>query len=88
MLANLCEGMNRIGVATEASLADVSTVLEALAEGDLTKRMTEHHEGIFRQIGMTLNQTSTVLTLNAARMLSNGQLRRSCLMWRQRPKNM
>ncbi|WP_158214570.1 methyl-accepting chemotaxis protein [Phaeobacter sp. 22II1-1F12B] len=73
VLANLCEGMNRIGVATEASLADVSTVLEALAEGDLTKRMTEHHEGIFRQIGMTLNQTSTVLTRTIEQIAESGR---------------
>ena len=73
MLANLCEGMNRIGVATEASLADVSTVLEALAEGDLTKRMPEHHEGIFKQIGMTLNQTSTVLTRTIEQIAESGR---------------
>lgn len=62
LLAKLCEGINRIGATTEASLTDVRTVLEALAEGDLTKRMPERHEGIFKQIGNTLNETSTVLT--------------------------
>ena len=73
MLANLCEGMNRIGIATEASLADVSTVLEALAEGDLTQRMPEHHEGIFKRIGMTLNRTSTELTRTIEQIAESGR---------------
>jgi methyl-accepting chemotaxis protein len=62
VFAALCEGMNQIGTATEASLADVRQILEALATGDLSRRMPEHHEGIFQEIGKTLNTTSEVLT--------------------------
>lgn len=62
VFAALCDGMNQIGTATEASLADVRQILEALATGDLSRRMPEHHEGIFQEIGKTLNTTSEVLT--------------------------
>lgn len=62
VFAALCDGMNQIGSATEASLADVRLVLKALAQGDLTQRMPDHHEGIFQEIGKTLNQTSEILT--------------------------
>lgn len=62
VLGALCEGMNRIGEATEASLADVRHVLDALSAGDLSKRMPDHHEGIFDEIGTTLNETSEIIT--------------------------
>ncbi|MBU0781356.1 MAG: HAMP domain-containing protein [Alphaproteobacteria bacterium] len=74
VFATLCEGMNQIGSATEASLADVKLVLKALAEGDLTKRMPEHHEGIFLEIGRTLNQTSEVLTMIIEQIATSGHV--------------
>lgn len=62
IFATLSNGINRIGKSTEASLEDLSKVLEALAEGDLNKRMPETHEGIFNRIGKKLNETSNVVS--------------------------
>lgn len=62
IFVTLCEGINQIGSATEASLGDVSRVLKALADGDLTKRMPQQHQGIFQEIGNALNQTSEILS--------------------------
>ena len=65
--------MNRLGTATQSSLSDVSEVLEALASGDLTKRMPDHHEGIFAQIGKTLNETAEGLTSIMVQISKSGQ---------------
>ena len=74
VFAALCDGMNQIGTATEASLTDVRQVLEALATGDLSRRMPEHHEGIFQEIGKTLNTTSEVLTSIIEQIAASGRI--------------
>lgn len=73
VFAAFCDDMNRIGSATEASLADVRQVLEALAAGDLSQHMPEHHEGIFPEIGKTLNKKSETLTRIAEQITTSGR---------------
>ncbi|MEM6385623.1 MAG: nitrate- and nitrite sensing domain-containing protein [Pseudomonadota bacterium] len=58
VFAELCEGVNRIGEVTEAGLSEVTDVLEAIAHGDLSKRSSGKHEGIFAEICERLDETA------------------------------
>lgn len=48
--AELGNGVNSIGEVAQQGLGDVLAALDALAEGDLTKRMPEGQKGIFKEI--------------------------------------
>ncbi|MEO9652311.1 MAG: nitrate- and nitrite sensing domain-containing protein [Roseobacter sp.] len=62
VFADLCEGVNRIGEVTNGGLSELMGVLEALAVGDLSKRMSEEYEGVFLDIGRKINQTNEELS--------------------------
>lgn len=62
VLAEICDGMNRIGKAADLGLGAVRQALDRLAEGDLSHRMNEEFEGIFSEIAAAMNNTTESLS--------------------------
>jgi methyl-accepting chemotaxis protein len=60
-LLNLCEGVNNLVNLTGIALRDVATVLAAVAQGDLTKRITNPYSGLFDQLKGDVNKTADKL---------------------------
>jgi len=60
-LLNLCEGVNNLVALTGVALKDVAGVLAAVAEGDLTKRITNLYGGLFDQLKGDVNKTADKL---------------------------
>ncbi len=61
-MRNLAEAMNRLCDTTGAALDDVNRNLESIAEGDLTKRITNSYSGRFDDLKNRLNQTAEQLS--------------------------
>ncbi|MEM8572610.1 MAG: nitrate- and nitrite sensing domain-containing protein [Pseudomonadota bacterium] len=61
VLAELCDGVNRIGEVTETGLTDFMACLDAIAEGNLAHRMARTHQGIFAEISARLDRTTKEL---------------------------
>jgi methyl-accepting chemotaxis protein len=61
-LLNLCEGVNNLVHLTGVALKDVASVLGAVAQGDLTKRITGEYGGLFGQLKGDVNGTADKLT--------------------------
>ena len=61
IFAELCDGMNRIGIAANEGLGAVRTGLAHLAKGDLTYRMPVHFHGVFAEIAASVNTTAESL---------------------------
>ncbi len=61
VFAELCAGVNRIGEATEGVLSELIDVLDRIAAGDLSKPMSESHEGAFLEISQKINRTRSEL---------------------------
>ncbi|NZA26621.1 MCP four helix bundle domain-containing protein, partial [Luteimonas sp. SJ-92] len=53
----MVEGLNRLMQTTDGNLAEVSTVLKAIAEGDLTVRMDGEFRGVFARMRDDANAT-------------------------------
>ena len=60
--ANLSTGMNQLISTSEQGLSDVSEVLAAFAEGDLTRRMERDYQGLFGTVKDNVNSTAESLT--------------------------
>lgn len=60
--ANLSKGMNQLLDTSEQGLTDVSEVLAAFAEGDLTKRIERDYAGLFGKVKDNANTTADNLT--------------------------
>ncbi len=60
--ANLSIGMNDLLQTSEQGLSDVARVLGAVAQGDLTSRITRDYCGLFGQVKDSVNATSDNLT--------------------------
>ncbi|MEP2641236.1 MULTISPECIES: methyl-accepting chemotaxis protein [Roseobacteraceae] len=73
VFAELCEGVNRIGEVTEGGLSDLMRVLQALALGDLSMRMSGSHDGIFDDISRKINQTNEKLSVIMGQITSASQ---------------
>lgn len=73
VFATLSDGINQIGQSTESSLGDIREVLKALADGDLSQRAPSTHQGIFNDIGQTLNETSDVISGIVEQIALSGQ---------------
>jgi methyl-accepting chemotaxis protein len=56
--ANLGAGMNQLLDTSEQGLTDVSDVLAAFAEGDLTKRIEHEYSGLFGKVRDSANATA------------------------------
>ncbi|MEX0303237.1 MAG: methyl-accepting chemotaxis protein, partial [Leisingera sp.] len=57
----LSNGVNMIGEVAEKGLGDVLTVLDALAEGDLTQRMPTGQQGVFKDISAAIDNLACSL---------------------------
>ncbi|MGE5503591.1 MAG: methyl-accepting chemotaxis protein [Actinomycetota bacterium] len=60
-LLTLCDGINNLLAMTNTALSDVASVLGAVAEGDLTKRVTNNYEGVFNRLKGDVNTTASKL---------------------------
>ncbi len=60
-LLNLCEGVNNLVHLTGVALKDVASVLGAVAQGDLTQRITNPYSGLFDQLKGDVNKTAEKL---------------------------
>jgi methyl-accepting chemotaxis protein len=60
-LLNLCEGVNNLVHLTGIALKDVAGVLGAVAQGDLTRRITGDYAGVFGQLKGDVNLTADKL---------------------------
>jgi methyl-accepting chemotaxis protein len=58
----LCAGVNSLMETTGVIFADVGRVFGALAEGDLTQRITREYSGVFEDVKNNANTTSEKLT--------------------------
>ena len=63
----ISEGMNTLLDVSQKGLVDVSSVLEAFAEGDLTRRMVGTYQGLFGKVQQSANSTAD----NLARVLGD-----------------
>ena len=59
---NLSTGMNQLMDTSEQGLNDVSELLAAFAEGDLTKRIERDYQGLFGKVKDNANSTAENLT--------------------------
>ncbi len=60
--ATLTTGMNELMDTSEQGLTDVSDVLAAFAEGDLTRRIVREYDGLFGKVKDNANATADNLT--------------------------
>ncbi len=60
-LLNLCQGVNDLINLTGVALKDVAGVLSSVAQGDLTRRITNAYGGLFGQLKGDVNQTAEKL---------------------------
>ncbi len=60
-LLTLCEGVNNLVHLTGLALKDVASVLGAVAQGDLTRRITSAYDGVFGQLKGDVNTTADKL---------------------------
>jgi len=60
--ANLSNGMNQLVQTTEQGLSDVAQVLSAVADGDLTQRITRDYAGLFGKVRDNVNASAENLT--------------------------
>jgi methyl-accepting chemotaxis protein len=57
LVARLCEGVNTLLETTTVIFGDVSRVMSALSEGDLSQRITRDYAGVFGQVRDDANRT-------------------------------
>ncbi|MFC4698588.1 methyl-accepting chemotaxis protein [Glaciecola siphonariae] len=57
-LLTLAQGLNQLMKTTESGLNEVSNVLLAISEGDLTKRIDSHYQGTFNDLANYCNTTT------------------------------
>ncbi|HPW29184.1 MAG TPA: methyl-accepting chemotaxis protein [Rhodoferax sp.] len=60
--ANLSNGLNQLMDNSEHGLSDVAGLLEAFAQGDLTKRIESEYQGLFGKVKDSANTTADTLT--------------------------
>jgi len=59
--ATMSEGINRLTDTVEGAIGDIGRVLNALADGDLTQRITKDYQGAFNYLKEDVNTTSAKL---------------------------
>jgi methyl-accepting chemotaxis protein len=60
-MLNVSQGLNDFAATCEAGLNDVADMLEGMAAGDLTKRITNDYHGTFDQLKQNSNETAEKL---------------------------
>jgi methyl-accepting chemotaxis protein len=58
---DLSLALNKLSYTTSTSFNDVTRVADALADGDLSQRITEDYSGVFGQIKISINHTADSL---------------------------
>ncbi|AGX87922.1 methyl-accepting chemotaxis protein [Candidatus Symbiobacter mobilis] len=61
-LRKLSEGMNRLVAMSEQGLGDVARVLMAVAQGDLSQRITNAYQGLFGEVKDSVNRSNDNLS--------------------------
>ncbi len=61
-MLKIAEGLNSLTDTCERSLTDISRVLRAIADGDLTQRVNATYQGTFEQLKEGCNQTANKLS--------------------------
>ncbi len=61
--AQLCDGVNRIGIAVDEGLSAVRVALNRFANRDLSHRMPDNFEGVFADIAHAMNEAAESLTV-------------------------
>jgi len=59
---SMSEGINHLTDTIETSITDIARVMKALAEGDLSQRITKDYQGAFNGLKNDINTTSARLT--------------------------
>ncbi|MGR3758611.1 methyl-accepting chemotaxis protein [Roseobacteraceae bacterium NS-SX3] len=72
--AELGRGVNQIGEAAEHGLGDVMASLSALAQGDLTHRMPEGHQGVFKDMSEAIGTLTGNLGSMVAQLTSSSEM--------------
>ena len=67
-LAEICRGVNKIGVVTHDGLQQIQEALNAMAKEDLTFRMEGDYSGIFKDIQSDVNDTISSLSESVMRI--------------------
>jgi methyl-accepting chemotaxis protein len=67
------EGLNQLSTTVGASLADVVRVMEAMSQGDLTKRIDKAYEGAFDEMKGYVNGTAQKLSEVVAEVSAGAQ---------------
>lgn len=71
--SGMVAGVNAIGEAAQKGIGDVLQVIEALAQGDLTKSMSKDHNGVFLRIATSVEQLVDNLTQIVSEMTQTSQ---------------
>jgi methyl-accepting chemotaxis protein len=61
-MLKIAEGLNSLTDTCERSLTDISRVLQAIADGDLTQRVNATYQGTFEELKEGCNQTANKLS--------------------------
>ncbi len=61
-MLSMAEAINQLSETCDRGLSDVGRMLKALAQGDLTQRVTADYEGTFAEIKVDANETSERLS--------------------------
>jgi methyl-accepting chemotaxis protein len=64
-MLKLSQSMNRLLQVTSGAIQDVSRMLQLLAEGDLSRRITNDYAGTFEQLKVDANRTADTLAATA-----------------------
>lgn len=59
---NVSSGINELAATCDKGLADVASMLESMANGDLTSRITEEYQGTFDELKRNANDTAEKLS--------------------------
>ena len=68
VFAELCNGVNQIGAATDRSLKEINIALSAIADGDMTYRIDGDFEGVFGEMATAVNGSTESLANIVARI--------------------
>ncbi|MEK0084994.1 methyl-accepting chemotaxis protein [Benzoatithermus flavus] len=65
-MASVAQGLNQLSAMVENAVAEFAATLERLAQGDLSRRITGEHRGIFGAFKRSLNETLDRLAATVA----------------------
>jgi len=69
-LLSMSQGVNQLSLTTQTSITDVAEVVGAIAEGDLTRRVSAEYAGLFGRLKNDINATSEKLSTTIGDILA------------------